>query len=76
VLADHGINAKIEQNKWENIVQTITRDIKDGRPAEAICSAGNLLEAHFPIEPGDQNKLENVTLNGYPYRRKDTSLQR
>lgn len=64
VLADHGINAKIEQDAWQSIVQTITGGIKNGRPAEAICAAvesvGNLLEAHFPIKPDDQNELENV----------------
>jgi putative membrane protein len=64
VLADHGINAKIKQDAWESIVQTITGDIKNGRPVEAICAAvqsvGNLLEAHFPIKPDDQNELGNV----------------
>lgn len=67
VLADHGINAEIEQDAWEAIVQTITSGIKDGRPAEAICTAvqsvGNLLEAHFPIKPDDQNELGNVIVN-------------
>lgn len=67
VLADRGINAKIEQDAWENIVQTITGGIKDGRPAEAICvavqSVGDLLEAHFPIKPDDQNELRNVIVN-------------
>lgn len=64
VLADHGINDKIEQDAWTSIVKTITDGIKNGRAAEAICTAvqsvGSLLESHFPIKPDDQNELENV----------------
>lgn len=64
VLADHGINAKIQQDIWGDIVQTITGGIKKGRPAEAICEAvqkvGNILETHFPVLPDDKNELGNV----------------
>ena len=66
VLADRGINAKLDQQTWDDIVQTITRGIKSGRQADAICEAvgqvGELLEAHFPIRPDDTDELSNVII--------------
>jgi putative membrane protein len=67
VLADHGINAKIEQGTWKDIVRTITDGIRNGQPADAICSAvqkvGTILESHFPIKPDDTNELSNVLVS-------------
>jgi putative membrane protein len=67
VLADHGINTKIEQGTWKDIVQTITDGIKNGQPADAICTAiqkvGTILESHFPIKPDDTNELGNVLVS-------------
>ena len=52
VLADHGINAKLDAGTWDGVVRIITDGIKSGRPADAICDAvaqvGDLLQAHFP----------------------------
>ena len=66
VLADHGINAKLDQNTWDGIVLTITRGIKDGQPCDAICDAvrqvGEMLESHFPIQPDDTDELSNVII--------------
>ncbi len=66
VLADHCINAKLEQDTWDGIVQTITSGIKEGRPANAICDAigqvGDMLEKHFPIQPGDTDELSNIII--------------
>ncbi len=68
VLADHGINTKLEQGTWDNVVEIITQGIKDNRPADAICEAvgkvGSMLETHFPIRPGDTDELSNVIIAG------------
>lgn len=67
VLADHGINTRLDEGTWNNIVAALTGGIKDGRPAEAICEAvekvGQLLETHFPIQPDDKDELENVIVS-------------
>ena len=66
MLADRGINAKVQQNQWDDIVTMITAGIKQQRPADAICEAvekiGDLLEAHFPIKPDDTNELKNLII--------------
>ncbi|MEJ2155005.1 MAG: TPM domain-containing protein [Desulfobacteraceae bacterium] len=64
VLADHGINARLDADTWDGIVRIITNGIKSGRPSDAISEAvaqvGDILETHFPIRPDDQNELSNV----------------
>jgi len=67
VLADQGINAKVPEDQWEDIVKMITDGIKQKRPGDAICAAvekiGDLLKAHFPIEPDDIDELKNVIID-------------
>jgi putative membrane protein len=67
VLADQGIDAKVPQGQWEDIVKMITDGIKQKRAAEAICAAvekmGDLLKAHFPIKAGDTDELKNVIID-------------
>ena len=64
VLADHGINAKIEKDQWRGLVKTITDGIQNHRPAAAICEAvhdaGDLLATHFPKRADDTDELRNV----------------
>ncbi|MGD8990944.1 MAG: TPM domain-containing protein [Desulfobacterales bacterium] len=66
VLADRGINAKVRQKQWDDIVTIITEGIKQKRPADAICAAvekiGDLLKTHFPIKPDDTNELKNLII--------------
>ena len=66
MLADRGINAKVQQNQWDDIVTMITDGIKQQRAADAICAAvekiGDLLEAYFPIKPDDTNELKNLVI--------------
>ena len=42
----------------------ITHGIRNGQGAEVICKAiyeiGDLLNAHFPIKPGDTDELGNL----------------
>jgi putative membrane protein len=64
VLADRGINAKVPEGQWDNIVKMITDGIKQKRSPDAICEAvkkiGELLKTHFPIKPDDTDELKNL----------------
>lgn len=64
VLADRGINDKVKEGQWEEVVAMITGGIRQNRPVEAICRAveqvGEILAAHFPVKPDDTNELRNI----------------
>jgi putative membrane protein len=64
VLADRGINAKVPQESWNEIVDHIVQGIKKRRHADAICeavdAAGRLLAEHFPVRPDDTDELQNL----------------
>jgi putative membrane protein len=68
VLADRGINAKVREGQWDDIVKMIVNGIKQKRQAEAICEAvakiGGILEDHFPIKPDDTDELKNLIIEG------------
>lgn len=63
LIADKGINEKIEQNEWDSIVNNIVTGIKNGdwvkRLSESIIKCGDLLEEHFPINADDKNELRD-----------------
>lgn len=63
VLADTGINEKIDQETLNRFANIVSQGIKDGKACEALCvaikEAGELLEKHFPITPGDIDELPN-----------------
>jgi putative membrane protein len=64
MLADRGINAKVKEGQWEEIVAMITDGVRQNRPAEAICRAvekvGEILAVHFPVKTDDTNELRNI----------------
>ena len=64
VIADRGINAKVKEGQWDEIVAMITTGIRQKRPAESICEAvqkvGDILAEHFPIKSDDTNELRNI----------------
>jgi putative membrane protein len=66
ILADQGINAKVSEGQWDEIVKMITDGIKQKHPAETICRAvekiGALLKEYFPIKPDDTNELKNLII--------------
>lgn len=66
ILADKGINAKVHEGQWDDIVKIIIDGIKQKRQTEAICKAveklGDLLKEHFPIKPDDRDELENLII--------------
>ena len=57
VLADSGINAKVDPAVWQEIVGIVSAGIRGKRQAEALCQAvrrcGELLCAHFPCQRND-----------------------
>ena len=63
VLADRGINAKVEAGTWNEIVQMLSAGLKSGNACEAFCRAiercGAILAQHFPRSPDDVNELSN-----------------
>ena len=66
ILADTGINNKVPEGQWDDIVKMITDGIKQKRSADAICEAvekiGEILKRHFPIKPDDSDELENLII--------------
>ena len=68
VLADKGINTKVQAGQWDDIVKIIVDGIKQKRRAGSICEAiekiGNLLKDHFPVKPDDTDELKNLIIEG------------
>jgi putative membrane protein len=64
VLADSGINAKVPEHTWEEIVEIIIKGLKTGTAGEATCIAiercGNLLQEYFPCKDDDTDELPNL----------------
>lgn len=63
VLADRGINQKVTQDTWDEVVHTITAGIKSGQACDAFCKAiarcGDILATHFPRQADDKDELSN-----------------
>ena len=63
ILADSGINAKVEQSVWDDIRNEIQNEFKLGHYTEGIIyginEVGKILTNHFPIKPDDVNELTN-----------------
>lgn len=67
ILGDTGINDKIPQEQWQEIVDIVTNGIKNNRQAEAICEAitriGTLLQEFFPYSEDDKDELHNLIID-------------
>lgn len=63
ILADQGINEKVEPSVWENVSVEIQKNFKNGYFSNGIISGissvGKILQEHFPIKPDDVNELTN-----------------
>ena len=63
IVADAGINAHVDQAKWDSMIGTLVDHAKRGELAdgfvEIIEEAGALLEKHFPPQEGQQNELDD-----------------
>jgi putative membrane protein len=64
ILGDAGINARIDQEEWDSVIDALTAGIKGGTAADALCVAvrrvGHILQTHFPYQKGDTDELHNL----------------
>ena len=63
VLADRGINEKVQPGTWDEVVRILTAGLKSGNGGEAFYKAiercGDILATHFPRAADDQDELAN-----------------
>ncbi len=65
VVGDSGINAKVDQEEWNDVVKRIVQGMKNGKPADGLIDAikkcGELLEKRgVEIRPDDTNELPDA----------------
>jgi putative membrane protein len=63
VVADSGIDSRVEQQVWDEVVRGLTASAANGRLVDgfvtAIETVGAVLAEHFPVSPGDVDELDN-----------------
>ena len=68
VLADRGINEKVPQGTWDEVVGIVTAGLKSSQGGDAFCKAiercGAVLSEHFPRSPDDKDELSNRLVTG------------
>lgn len=61
IIADEGINSKVEEGSWDRIMADIVGSIKTGDAAggieRAVVECGEILKQHFPVQKDDVNEL-------------------
>lgn len=61
IIADKGINDRVEAGAWDALVAEFVAQVRQGRIADGfvqtIEACGDLLETHFPVGEGDRNEL-------------------
>ncbi len=66
ILADKGINEKVDQSVWDEIAKGISDNFKQEKYFNGLVNgieqAGKILAAHFPIQPDDVNELPNEVI--------------
>ena len=66
ILADSGINGKVNQDVWDKMRDEMQVEFQQGRYLEGIIKTiekvGNLLSQHFPIKHDDTNELSNKVI--------------
>lgn len=68
ILADKGINDKVNPAVWDEVVADISKGIKEGKAGEALCRGvkrcGELITENFPVKHDDTDELPNLIING------------
>lgn len=63
ILADSGINEKVNQEVWDNIASELTSYFKQGKYMEGVVKVvkkmGKVLSRYFPRKPDDINELSD-----------------
>lgn len=66
VLADRGINSKVEKNTWNDVVAAIVLGAKTGQwPKQfelALRECGKHLKQHFPVKSVNRNELPDTVI--------------
>jgi len=61
IVADAGINSKVDQSAWDELAQDVVQAARAGALTDglvtAVQRAGKLLARHFPPAPLDRNEL-------------------
>ena len=68
VLADKGINARVDAALWKEIAALVVEGVRQKRAADALAEAvdrcGDILAEHFPRKPDDRNELDDRLIVG------------
>ena len=63
IIGDAGINAKVEEDFWQQTTDLVLKNFKEDKFAEGIAEgiimAGQQLKSHFPYQDGDINELSD-----------------
>jgi putative membrane protein len=63
VLADRGINEKVQEGTWDEVIGILTNGLKSGNACDGFCKAiercGEILAGHFPRSGDDRDELPN-----------------
>lgn len=66
IVGDKGIHQYVEANYWQQQCQLMIEHFKQKRYTQGIVDTieqiANKLAAHFPIQPDDQNELDNEVI--------------
>lgn len=66
ILADRGINDKVDPHEWDDIVSNLSLGIKQKKQCEAVITAiaavGDILSERFPAKEG-ADKPDNLIIN-------------
>lgn len=61
VIADQGIQSRVDETVWAEAVFTLSAALKEGRPADgfeqAVAQVGRVLAEHFPPRPRNLNEV-------------------
>ena len=63
ILADSGINEKVEKDTWDKVRDEMQTEFRNGHFSEGMLlgieKVGRILSEHFPIKHDDTNELSN-----------------
>lgn len=66
ILADKGINSKVNSDTWEKIKDQMLTHFLEGRFCEGILfgleEVGRILSEHFPFKADDTNEISNKVI--------------
>ena len=61
VIGDHGINARVPEDFWDNIKKSLELNFSEGKftegLVEGILMTGRQMKEHFPVQKNDINEL-------------------